>query len=208
MKSTYTIPTLILMMTIVAFLGFLVENVWLAFTKGYIDNRNMGLPFLLGYGVAIVGLFLLLGTPECSTLFDRLPFLNTPLRRLGFYFGCAFTFVCVAEILLGTFIEKTCNIVLWNYSRFALHITKYTSVPTSSGFAFIITLFMDKFFTPIMNMLSNIDYETSKRVSVIFLALMVYDFCVNTFKMYKNKSLNTVWRLELKVADDDDEAIV
>lgn len=197
--------SLIIMMTIVSFLGFLVENVWLAITKGYIDNRNMCLPFLLGYGVAIVGLFILLGTPQQSTFFDKLPFLNTSRRRITFYFMCAFIFVCVAEILLGTFVEKTCQVILWNYSRFALHITKYTSVPTSTGFAFIITFFMDKCFTPILDSISQIDYNTSKSISIVFLGLMIFDFMLNTHRIYKKKSLNTIWRIELKHNNQKDE---
>lgn len=208
MKLKYDVYSLILMMTIVSFLGFLVENVWLAITKGYMDNRNMCLPFLFGYGVAIVGLFLILGTPENSHLFDKLPFLNTPLRRVVFYFTCSFLFVCVAEIILGTFVEKTCKIVLWNYSRFTLHITKYTSVPTSSGFALIITFFMDKCFSPIMNALSTIDYDTSKRISMVFLGLMVFDFIMNSIKMYRKKSFNTIWRIDLKSHNSEDEKII
>lgn len=202
----YDIYHLILMITIVAFLGFLVENVWLLITKGYIDNRNMCLPFLLGYGVAIFLLFIMLGTPQNSAFFDKLPFLNTPLRRIIFYFLCSFFFVCVAEIILGTFIEKTCHIILWNYSRFTLHITKYTSIPTSSGFAFIITLFMDRIFTPIMEALSKIDYVTSKRVSLVLLGLMVFDFTVNSIKIYSRKSLNTLWKIELKHSQLEDES--
>ncbi|MGN1411988.1 MAG: putative ABC transporter permease [Oscillospiraceae bacterium] len=208
MKLQYDIYSLILMMTIVSFLGFLVENVWLAITKGYIDNRNMCLPFLLGYGVAIVGLFLILGTPQNSHFFDKLPFLNTPLKRIVFYFLCSFLLVCVAEILLGTLVEKTCKIIWWNYSRFALHITKYTSVPTSSGFALIITFFMDKCFSPIMNALSSIDYDTSKRVSMVFLGLMVFDFIINAIKIYKRKSFNTIWKIEFKSRNSENDEII
>lgn len=41
----YAIATYILMAVLVSFLGFVVEDGWLALTKGYIDNRNMHLPF-------------------------------------------------------------------------------------------------------------------------------------------------------------------
>lgn len=53
----YAIATYILMAVLVSFLGFVVEDGWLALTKGYIDNRNMHLPFLFGYGIAMVGLY-------------------------------------------------------------------------------------------------------------------------------------------------------
>lgn len=63
MKSA-EVFALCLIVTVISFLGFVVENVWLSMTKGYIDNRNMTLPFLLGYGIAIVLIYLLFGTPE------------------------------------------------------------------------------------------------------------------------------------------------
>jgi uncharacterized membrane protein len=195
------------MIIIVSFLGFVVENVWLAFTKGYIDNRNMSLPFLLGYGVAIIGMYISLGTPQNSKTLDRLPFLDTQIKRTVFYFLCAFTFVCIAEILLGTFVEKTCHIILWNYSRFTLHITKYTSIPTSNGFAFIITFFMDKCFTPIMDTLSQIECTVSQKVSLVVFGLMVFDFVINAIKMFKNQSLNPIWKVTFKRYDELEETI-
>ena len=53
-----------LMIVVSSFIGFVVENLWLWETKGYIDNRNMNLPFLLGYGLACFLVFVLLGTPN------------------------------------------------------------------------------------------------------------------------------------------------
>jgi uncharacterized membrane protein len=177
------------MMTIASFLGFLVENAWLAVTKGYIDNRNMNLPFLLGYGVAIVGMYLVLGTPTNSPLLDRVTYLDTPFKRVAFYYVCSFVLVSVGEITLGTFVEKTCHIVWWDYSRIALHFTKYTSVPTSTGFATIITFFMDKCFEPIMLKLSEMDCDTANRLSKTLLVLMIFDFLVNVRKNLQDARL-------------------
>ena len=46
-KMKYTYYQLGIMAAVVSFLGFVVENIWLAMTKGYINNRNMNAPFLL-----------------------------------------------------------------------------------------------------------------------------------------------------------------
>lgn len=62
--DTTEIMALGLVIAVVSFLGFAVENIWLAITKGYIDNRNMCLPFLLGYGLAVAVIYLLFGTPK------------------------------------------------------------------------------------------------------------------------------------------------
>ena len=47
------------MIILISFVGFLVENIWNLLTSGQIDNRNMHLPFILGYGLAILGVYLL-----------------------------------------------------------------------------------------------------------------------------------------------------
>ena len=46
------------MIILISFVGFLVENIWNFLTSGQIDNRNMHLPFILGYGLAILGVYL------------------------------------------------------------------------------------------------------------------------------------------------------
>lgn len=56
-EMKYSIFELGIMAALISFLGFIVENVWLAATKGYINNRNMNAPFLLGYGLLVISLF-------------------------------------------------------------------------------------------------------------------------------------------------------
>lgn len=56
----YTAAAYLLTVTIISFLGYCVENIWLAVTQQYINNRNMYLPFLLGYGLTVVGIYLIL----------------------------------------------------------------------------------------------------------------------------------------------------
>lgn len=40
------IYALCMIMVIISFLGFVVENIWIAGTKGFMDNRGIFLPFL------------------------------------------------------------------------------------------------------------------------------------------------------------------
>jgi len=49
---------------LVSFAGFVVENIWRLLTKGIVDNRGMLLPFLAGYGMALIAFYLLFGTPD------------------------------------------------------------------------------------------------------------------------------------------------
>ena len=96
MKSDYTVYDYFLMMSLISFLGFLLENIWISVRKGYVDNRNMNLPFLLGYGIAVMFIYFVLGVPDKSNAF--------------LYCVICFIIVSLGEILLGTVVEKICGI--------------------------------------------------------------------------------------------------
>ena len=91
-----------MMIALISFLGFLVENLWLALTKGYINNRNMNAPFLVGYGMLVVAMYFLFGTPDEMNLPKRMrKRATTRYRRYALYFLGAMLFVCIGEIVLG-----------------------------------------------------------------------------------------------------------
>ena len=72
-KMKYTYYQLGIMAAVVSFLGFVVENIWLAMTKGYINNRNMNAPFLLGYGLLILFMYAVFGNGIWFTFYVHLP---------------------------------------------------------------------------------------------------------------------------------------
>ncbi len=183
-----------------SFMGFVIENVWLALTKGYIDNRNMNLPFLLGYGLAIVAFYLILGTPyEMTALF----FFWADMPRWApsvLYFFCAALFVSMGELALGFATEKLCHIEYWNYSRIPLHITKYTAVPTSLGFAAMITIFMDRFFNPLMGAIQTLDKRFLRIAAPLLIAALTADYLYCYGRMMKTRSLYDRWRVQVSKA--------
>lgn len=187
-----------MMIVLISFLGFLVENLWLALTKGYINNRNMNAPFLLGYGMLVVAMYFMFGTPEEISLPRRMRKKETRYRRYAVYFLWAMLFVCIGEIILGTVVEQLCGIEYWNYSGIPLHITKYTSIPTSAAFASMITLFMGRFFHPILKFLSRIDGRVLKVLSVTLCLIMLWDFVVSFAVMIRKKSFYLKWKILLR----------
>lgn len=193
----YNIFVLGIMVAIISFLGFVVENVWLAITKGYINNRNMNAPFLLGYGLLVLFLFFVLGTPDNPARWMLLK--KTQSRRMQYlvYFICSFVAVCIGEILLGTVVERLCNIEYWNYCNIPMHITKYTSVPTSTGFAAMITFIMGKCFTPLMNWISRVDSTWLRAVSVVLMVIMIIDFFHSFYHMIASKDFYLKWKVEV-----------
>ncbi|MCM1329392.1 MAG: hypothetical protein NC253_08120 [Ruminococcus sp.] len=196
----YSVSSMFIMTAIISFLGFALENIWLAARKGYMDNRNMFAPFLLGYGAAVMGLYLLLGTPGNPRTYINdinVEIENNVGVRIAAYFAITFVCVSLGEIVLGKIIEKTCHIYLWDYTSIPLHITRYTSVPTSIGFTVIITVFTDCFFERIMDALMRLDPVFSNVLGVSLMAVMTADFIFNAARTMRTHSMMTSWRFDI-----------
>ncbi len=185
------IKTDVIMIIIISFIGYWFEDIWMVIRHGVLDNRNMYLPFLLGYGLFILALYYIVGSPK--KIFNKLE-LKTPVSLLVYFLIC-FILVSVGELLLGLFVEKTGGYSYWDYSSIPLHITKYTSVPTSCGFALVITLFMNYIFVPLRNKISNIVNKIPTSIVIILLLALVIDFFVSFRNMYTNNGKNTLWQI-------------
>jgi len=186
---------LCMIVAIVSFLGFVVENVWLCATKGYIDNRNMCLPFLIGYGLAVVAIYLLFGTPKKLRLFGKGLLIKSKVVKILIYFLLVMLCVSVGEILIGKLVEKTCHFYWWDYSNLPLHITRYTTIPTSAAFSTMITLFMYKFFEPLYQYFTSWNPQVLKIVASCLMLLLTVDYLYSMYQMYVKKSMMPRWKI-------------
>ncbi|MBO5096686.1 MAG: putative ABC transporter permease [Agathobacter sp.] len=194
-KRTYALCMII---AIVSFLGFLVENIWCAFTKGYVDNRSMFFPFLIGYGIAIILIYLILGTPEELRFLKHRVHIESKMVRIVLYLIGVMLCVSIGEILLGKLVEHVCGFQWWNYSKLPLHITQYTSIPTSFAFGVLITTFMNFFFEPLIVFFEGWNDTVLKVTATILMVIMVGDFLYAAYKMIKTQGPLIRWRLFLK----------
>lgn len=185
-----------LFIAFISFLGFMVENLWLAIRKGYIDNRNFCLPFLLGYGLFVVGFALCFGTPDNVRLFGIKTNITGTYSWI-LYFISAFAVICAGEHILGKFVEKLCGFAYWDYDNVPLKLSKYTAIPTSIAFAFMVTFFMD-YYRPISEFFMTIDIGIAKVLSIIFLLILSIDFFFSFRKMIRTRHLNELWRVDLR----------
>lgn len=187
-----------IMAALISLLGFIVENIWLAMTKGYMNNRNMNMPFLLGYGCLVIVMYLILGTPETMVLPFGIAYGMTKYQRYLAYFVISVVVVSISELLLGNIVEYLCGIEYWNYEWIPFHLTKYTSIPTSMGFATIITFFMDNCFGTLISWIMKMDADRMRILSILLIVVMVVDFAVSFGYMIKHKELNTKWRISFE----------
>ncbi len=182
---------------LVSLLGFMVENVWLALRYGSMDNRNMHLPFLLGYGLAIVAIYFCFGTPDRPRLFHLTLDTGRTWLNMLVYFLITCACVMIGECLLGTLVERTTGIVWWNYTSIPGNITKYTSIPTTIGFGALITTFMRFFFLPLYQYFYTLDAGWFHLCITVLMVLLSLDLCYSALRMYRTRSLMTLWRIHL-----------
>ena len=187
----------VFIIVIASFLGFIVENVWVGIRYGYIDNRGMILPGLLGYGLAIIGVFYILGTPNHPKFFGIDLFIEYRAAQFAYYIFASAVLVSVGEIMLGTFVEKYCQIEWWNYSSLPLHIDKYTSLFTSITFGLMITIFMNSLFFSIMKWATHINTLFFQTVVMLLFILLIADFIHEAKYMIKNKRINRIWKIDI-----------
>lgn len=193
----YDIGEIFVMTAFISFLGFLLENIWLAARNGYMDNRNMYAPFLIGYGIAVMGIYIVMGTPSNMRIFG-IPSESGPRAQFGAYFLLTFIIVSVGEIILGKTVEKLTHVIWWDYTKIPLHITRYTSIPTGIGFTIIIVTFMDCFFERIMNKLSEMDETRMTIFGTVLMVVMAADFLYNFTRMIRTHKMMTSWRIDLR----------
>ena len=186
------------MIIIASFTGFVVEDIFQLITKGYANNRNMYLPFLIGYGLAILGLWLFIGEPAYPCRLNRTKKDAPTAVKLLAYLLFSFVFVCVAEICLGYAVHMTCGFDYWNYTNYPLHITKYTSVFTSLGFAAIITLFMYYVFPRAMSAFAANKSRAFNLAGIVLLVLLVIDYFLSFGYMYLNQDYHKVWTIRIR----------
>lgn len=188
----YGIFELMLAAVVISFVGFAIENTWLLLTKGYMDNRNMTLPFLLGYGILMVDFYLMFGTPSDV----HLPIVSDRFTDREIYFVLAFFTVSIGEIMLGTATEKATGVIYWDYSWIPMHLTRYTSLPTSLGFAYIIENFMTYCFPEIMGAITLLPAEIIPPAAVILFTALSIDTLHGFWKMYSCHSLYCLWKIK------------
>ena len=191
--KAYSIYVWLMIIIICSFIGWIIENLWIMLRFGCFDNRNMFLPFLLGYGMAVFLISTTLGTSE-----------NYP----DFIYGIkVFIFVSIAELLLGYSFEFMCGFRYWDYSALPLHFTCYTSLFTSMGFSMLITGFMRLCFKPLVSLLCR--YESAiKYISVLGIVILAFDFLLSFHSMRIHRSYNKRWEIYLKKSNKSENAVL
>jgi uncharacterized membrane protein len=193
--SVYPLLNMILL---ASFIGYVVENIFKLLMNGYIDNRYMFLPFLLGYGLFIAVIGVLIGTPQNLFPLSRTSLTVSKPLAYFVYFIISGVLVSAGELILGFVVERIGGFSYWDYSSLPLNFTKYTSLPTSLGFGLIITLFMGFVYDPAMRFFEKKkEARVWKIISVAAIFLLLLDFIVSFAVMISTGKRMLIWRLRI-----------
>lgn len=177
--------TLFLVAYIAAFLGWWVENLFRMAMIGVFDSRHQLLPFLGSYGLGIFLLFFVFGTPSEMRVFRKriLPEKTAKNHILRGVIYCAIMFLLIlfGEMGMGLFFEKVFGVKGWNYTGIPLHITRYTSIPTTLGFTAGIFLLMQFAFPQAVKLIDKIPDRAAQVLAIVIGVLLAADWLIMFF---------------------------
>lgn len=187
-----------MVMAVVSFMGFLIEGVWMSITKGFFNNRNMHLPFLIGYGMGVILIYIIWGKPQKPWFLGKIFPIKNKWINVILYFIAIYFSVTVAELILGHTMEKICGFYWWNYTYLPLHFTRYTSVPTSILFSTVISLFMGFCFEPMLEFFEKRANRVMSVIAIGLVVIMLCDFSYSTYRMYQMQNRNQLWKIYIE----------
>lgn len=192
----YDIVHLWLAGLIYAHIGYWVENLFRLFSKGILDSRNQLLPFLFCYTFAMWAMYFALGTSNNPRFFSTRLDAKSGWQARLYYFCIVFAFIFAGEIVVGTMFEKISGIQLWNYSGIPLHVTQYTSVPTTTALSLGVVFLMEYFFTPLMKRIIAIPYHKVLKLDYILGGAIVLDWLIMMISINVFKVSPAYWSIQ------------
>ncbi|MCD7729166.1 MAG: putative ABC transporter permease [Clostridia bacterium] len=182
-----------------SFFGFIGENIARMVTKHIFDCRHQLLPFLFAYGIALLAIHILLGTPGEMRIFSKRIFTKEGLKYKILshvtYFATLFAFILVGEIAVGEFYEVCTGVVLWDYSDVPLHITKYTSVISGLLYGGGVYLIMAFAFKPMMRLIQKMGRKAATIVDCTLGVAIVADFILMVIIVFVTGSAPVYWSI-------------
>lgn len=191
--------TLFLICYIAAFLGWWVENIFRSFSAGVFDSRHQLLPFLGAYGFGIFVMFFIFGTPTEMRVFKKriLPERTAKNHILRGVIYCALMFVLIlfGEMGMGMLFEKVFGVKAWNYTSIPLHITRYTSIPTTLAFTAGIFLLMQFAFPHAVKLIDKIPDKTAFVLALVLGILIAADWLIMIISGLVNGKFPDYWSI-------------
>ncbi|MCD8309478.1 MAG: putative ABC transporter permease [Clostridia bacterium] len=193
----YELPYIGVAMIVFSFLGFIAENAARMVTKHIFDCRHQLLPFLFAYGIALLAIHIILGTPGGMRFFNKKLFTQKGVKYSILshvtYFAVLFLVIFAGEIAVGEFYEACTGVVLWDYSDMPLHVTKYTSVISCSLYGGGVYLIMAFAFKPMMKLIQKIGRTAAAILCCTLGTAIIIDFIIMVITIFVTGTAPVYW---------------
>ena len=168
------ILTLYLVFLLISFIGFLYEYC-LAYMLNYDLDRNfLNVPICPIYGFGVILVYLLFDIP-INMRFLNYKFKYNKNIKLYLYFLFTAISATLLEYIVGSYFEKTFNIVLWDYTEMMFTFNKYCALIPSLVWGITITIFMHLYFDRIFYKIYNKEISSLYIISIPTFILIIID---------------------------------
>ena len=173
----------------ISFIGWCFEKAGRYIAYGDVADRGfLTLPLCPIYGISVVAIFLLCGTPKHmrgilggkirkTRLWQRV-ISNKTWRKYAFYFLFVTLTSTLAELAVGL-IFKAFGITLWDYSGRAFNLFGVICPSFSLMWGVLITAFMALGWKPLYDLIHRIPVHIVKRAAFTLALAISVDFAVN-----------------------------
>lgn len=144
---------------------------------GFYDRGFMTLPFCPIYGVSLLTMYFLAGTPDEGR--GILQNVQGKAARYLLYVLIAFLVPSIAELIVGLFFDKGFGVWLWDYSHQPLNLWGYVCLPVSVAWAMLIFFFMKFVFPFCKRIIGKIPTPLIRILGVLLLFVTAADLVYN-----------------------------
>lgn len=195
-------PYLCVVAVIASFIGWIGENVAIFIGSGKMDSRFYLLPFISSYGLIVLFLYAALRDVDRATFFGKPLFKGDTLASkilsnlycLVFITAAAF----LGEIIVGTFWEKTCGVILWDYTNHPYCITRYTCLSNILLYGGAGYLIFRLGFSPLFRLIKKMPRKIAKIIGYTLGTLILADTAFMGIYTFVRKKAPVYWRIYLR----------
>ena len=195
-RSEYVCRLFVICVTI-SLVGWIFETLGCLVAFGALSDRGfLTLPLCPIYGISIIAIYLLVGTPVQlsgplggkirKTALWKKVVQNKKWRKYAFYFVFVTLLSTAAELVTGLAV-KPFGVELWSYEDQPLNLWGVICPTYSLLWGVLITAFMSLAWQPLYDLIFKIKKHTLYSLSLTLAVPIAADFSVNTIKLFWNK---------------------
>lgn len=172
----------LILTAVLSFIGWLYETLLVRIQHGdWTDRGFLFLPFCPIYGVTLIVVYFLIGTPQEKR--GVLKNIQNPYAHTALYLLFAFLIPTTAELLVGALFDRAFHVSLWSYAAMPMNFHGYISLPISLLWSALIYMFMRLFFTPLRKITLKIPEKTAVFIASMLVLFVAIDAIIQFIKI-------------------------